>query len=891
MGLFSSSKKTVVSSVIYNMAGAIEDRIQYLSTAVVGAVVSKDQTDVADVVVRSLLQGPGIKLRSYARWGRLSNYKEVLGMGEPSMVVGDSIDEVVIAGQIPAAPGQTVTIQSAEISDADYSYWVDQWLLDNHPDRLTGDYLTDFDEINNIITIAYTDSTIYTFTPTNYDYQSKYLYVSYIFTSVNESGPLVPGDEEFVPTAEDLPDTADWTNQGTTTTSHTVDLDVTVTAVSSFSDARPDETTTSTTTSSETYDDVVTTWTRSTYQGAVPITGDIVSLEETMYQYVTGYVGDDTSEETTTETIEGGVTKTTVTTTVTESVKRTYSYKIDSFTLTLKKWSPLQILIYKKESGNPVLDTMFNPPAEQGSFFPFIPLRQDNVMVDASYPNQPLYEMNVKAFKRATNSKYGKILASLEDNPSLGDIDFAFAEFGVSLNTKEKAGIKYIYLFLQNAMQQAGDGLGGYNAWKVQFAAADAMQRQWLVWKDAQSNPLDPLFGTPEPTITGYPPLPQREFRISSIGEMNYDMRVGWTAITENIGSGLGRPGAKMGDLWILAGGAETYEQLVHTREAEFNRTRTVEFTSVIWQDSPNTYRTLGIRGLTHGNYIYRGKGVITSAHEALADTEESGFVIPLHEDIYKQMSLKDATQLSTACCYIVLNCYERVKTRWYQQSWFKVVIIIVAIVITVVTMGGGAGASAGLLGTAASVGAALGFAGAVAILVGTIANAIAAMILTQLIMAGSTALFGEKVGMVVGTFASFVAVAYGSGQLSGGMSNAMSNMGSAESLMKLTMSAGKGYMGYIEDSTMDTVAKTQKMIDEYESASKEVATLYEKNVGYFNATIDPLALTEVDGQYIPESSTAFLQRSLLCGSDVAESTNSMIANFVNMALTSDLPA
>ena len=97
------------------------------------------------------------------------------------------------------------------------------------------------------------------------------------------------------------------------------------------------------------------------------------------------------------------------------------------------------------------------------------------------------------------------------------------------------------------------------------------------------------------------------------------------------------------------------------------------------------------IRGLKHKNTIYKGKGVSISSKDAMNDNDESGFVIPLHEEVFREMSLVNATQSSFANSYLLINCYEVVKQKWYQTGAFKIVLIIVVIIISVFTYGAGA--------------------------------------------------------------------------------------------------------------------------------------------------------------------------------------------------------
>lgn len=892
MGLFSSKKKIMVSSVVYNLAGDVKERVQYLPTVVVGKVLTDSASSMGDAIKSAMLGGPGIKMRSFGRWARSSGYSAAIGLQAGQLIVGDSVDVNALASQIPHAVDQEVSIQTAEIGEADYGFWADQWLLVNHPERANEDYELDFSELINTVYIRFPDTTVYSFNPVDFNAAGQYLYVSYRLTDAPSEGPLLVGGVSPVPSFDDYPSTSGWSNNGTISTPGSMSLEETEHTVVSYSDGRPNEESTVITPSTGSYTSLDTEYERKTYQGQAPGAADqLQALIEFQHNLSTGTKVVTVTEAVTTEDLGGGVTKTTTTTTTTESVGTAYSYRVDTQEVTEKAWTSMQLLIYQRYMGNPVLDAMFVPDADSGAFFPFLPIRRNNTFLSETYLPD-LYARNVKAYKKAVGSSYDKLVDSIKVNGSLGDIDYAYLVYGVSLNTAENASKKYVYRFFQNLMQQGAGGSSGYDAWKISWNIANNAALAWGSWKDAQSNSGDPLFGTLEPAKIAYPPMPVKRLNLQS-SSLNFNMSIGWSTMQETTGSGLGKPGAKVGELWWTQGFTEEFVERLFIAKVDDGSMRVirVEFVSLHWQDSATTHRTVSMWGLTHNNTIYKGKGVNISAKSALADVDESGFIVPLHEGILRTMSLRDSTQMSTACSYVVFNCYQVVKQKWYSSSWFKIVIVVIAIVIAVVSMGTGTPVSAGLLGTAASVGAALGFAGTVAIIVGSIANAIAAMLLTKIITTGATALFGDKVGAVVGAIASVVAVAYGSGQFdAGSMSSNFSSLATAQNLMNLTMAAGSGYAGYIQAGTQDVLQQTEDLLNNYQSESRQIAAAYSDNLGYGATLIDPTQLTEALG-FIPETANSFLSRTLLVGGDIADLTNNMLTNFATMTLTTELPA
>lgn len=893
MGWFSSKKKIYVSSVVYNLAGGPEDRVRYLPSVISTKVISNTDFSMSETLQSALINGPGMRMRKYGQWARNKGFAATIGLSTGKLTVGDSVDINVLTEYLQATQMDTVYVQTAEVGVADYSYWVDNWMSENHPSEIDADYTADFDEINNLIYIRFGDpvTKTYQFEPIGFDPLGTYLYVSYQQIAKDVLEPIEEGTLIPIGSASEYPPVIGWDFQGTTTTARTVELATDTSVVVSYSDGRPDETTQTSTARSEGFDEQDSVYTTSEFIGENPSGNEITSLNYLMHQLATQTPEPTVSVTTSTETLPDGVVVTTTTTVTVENLVATLAYRTDTQILVDRKWSTLMGLIYKYGSGVPELDAMFVPSKSSGTFFPFIPMRVDNRFVgDGYYTN--IYYQNLKALRKATGSKYEDLQKSLEVNPSLRDIDYAYVVFGVPMNTKENVSKKYLYKFFQAMRSETGSGEGALSAWRSKWAVADLSQRTWLSWKEAQGDPTHPMFGQPEPSRTPYPPVPNNGIGLYS-PYVNYNVNVHWGALAETTGTGKAWADAKKGELIITQGAVTDYEELIVSGGITSWRPNQQYLTTITWQDGDDTWRSMGIWNLVHINMIYKGKGVYTYGWEAMNDPEESGLIIPLHEGIFREMSLVDSTQMSMSNSFMVLNCYQVVKQKWYQTSWFKIVLVVVVIVVSVLT-GGVGSASAGLLGTAASVGAALGFAGAVAIIVGSIANAVAAMILTQILTMGASAIFGEKIGMIVGALASIIAINVGTGLQAGqSLTLSISELSTAENLMKLTVAAGRGISGYIDDATKATVDSTQDLLAENASALAEVERLWEQNLGFGNAVIDPTILTDVTrtSSFHPEPSAVFLDRTLMTGSDIAELTNNMLSNFVAMTITTQLPS
>lgn len=890
MGLFGSKKKIYVSSSIYNLAGDEKDRVDFLKTTVTGKVIADTGANqgMSETITGSYLRGPGIRLKTFGQWAERTGYNTLLGLQQGSLHLGNSIDTAVLSGQIPVPDNHNVSLQNSDVGTADYTWWADQYVLDHHPERIGTEYASDFDEDTNEITIHYADSSTESFTPTDYFQEENYLYCNYLLTSNDVIGPTIPGIPTTIPDTEPFPSTSGWTEVSLSSVPTAVSLVQKTDVLVTYSDGRPDEVTHTETSVTDTYNKMDNRYRKSTFQGSSPSGSGYVltSLGSFRYDTQDGTVVDMSPEvSSVNETLPDGTIKTTTTTVVNQTISINKETRTDT-QITQSTTSANKIYIYRYGSGNSVLDAMFETKESVGDFLPFIPVRIKNKMIDSSKFVDYLPTIT-KAYKKATNSKLSKLLEKVKDNDDISDIDYAYCVFGVSLNVKDNASRKYVYKFFEQMHVSLGND-PSYQEFRAKMVVAEASNNHFKEWLAAQSVPSDPLYGTPQPVLIPYPPSPEFKVRLQSNGLMNFNLAVIWKDLTVSSGSGLKEPDKKVGDCWFVLEPEYTYNYDIQNGTQVIVNVEKHNNMVIYLQESKTVWRSIIVTGLYHKNKIYGGKSVTIDAEDALKDTDESGFIVPINRAIMAQMSVKDSTQMATACNIMVFNCYQVVKQKWYQSSWFKVVIVVIAIVITVYT--GGAGA--GLLGTAEAVGTAIGLTGTAAVIVGAIANALAAMILVKLISVASVAAFGEKDGAIIGAIAGVIAVAVGT-EMSGGsgsVTSGFSALTKPENIMQLTMAVGDGYAGYMQQAVNETVQETQELLAKYEDQLATISAKYEAAFGSGGrGIIDPIAITQASTQFI-ETSDQFLTRTLMTGGDIAAMSQSMIENFAKITTSTELP-
>ena len=533
------------------------------------------------------------------------------------------------------------------------------------------------------------------------------------------------------------------------------------------------------------------------------------------------------------------------------------------------------IFIYKMNTGNVNLDALGTTAISRSRVFPVIPLRLDNkpishVDFEVDYPQY------AKAYKKMTGEDITDILASIEENPSVGDIDYAFVVHGVELNTKAQEGLRYIYEFFKDLVP-----LQARNAWIA-----------------AQNNPFDPLYGTPEPDPAVRDGLAVTRFEYKTTSALNYESHTNWVTIDEEEGVGLGKVGALVSEMWIevqddlAIPGVTIYVNGLPDDVAS----GTLNRFKIYRQLSETSYIAMTVYGMYHENFVYAGNTVRISSRTALESAVESGFVVPLYYDTLKRLPLVTSTELALSNRILVFNCYEVVELRWYETAVFKIIVtIIIAVVIAIF-----APATIGLLGSNFNVGLALGVSGTAGLAVGAAVNALAAMVLFSVLEAGATAIFGEGVGTLIAILGMALAMNATAGfQTSGTWTMDFGEMIQAENLLGLTNAVSGSVQAWVKGELQSISEQATSDYDEYSREYEDIQNKTLEVLGYGGAVINPLIFLESAGSSadgLPtlvsgtESPATFLSRTMMNGSDIAEMSREMISSFVELTLTLPKP-
>ena len=895
MGIFGPRKQIFVSSSIYNMAGDYSERTNYLKYLVLNAVLSSNGRSIGDVISSGTLNGPRMNYRAFFRWAKL-NYPEGMPLGG---IIGSlPINPTLIEPHIPVPVGSVAKAEAAIVDFADYWQWAEEYMVENHYDLLFSNWNADINETTYEITITFEDTTTVSFMPSNYDPLGKYLYVRYSenIPPVDPNPVLVTTGPELGPymSSASLPDVSEHYVESTTPETGVTQNRHTITRVlKTYSDGRPSVLTeTKTVVGSRTYDRTITR-----YEKHVLLRPDTVDEDRSWWDIsristweAPAYNTNLLSETDNVVEIEPGVFENTNTKELEEEFLFTgsrYWAREDMWEKDNGYKGNPKMFLYKIGDGNLDLDALDNTTTAMDGFFPMIPVRTNNKMVNEEPHLTNIYPQAKKAWKRASGGrKIDKLIEQVEDNEDLADIDYAFCIWGVPLNTITREGKLYIYLFFKRMMESQVGGTAEFVAYQAQAAAYKDYLDALAAWQEAGDEAQTEPPEAPEPPVLMQPVQTTIRTNGQHSETNHYDFRLSWNAISEEIIAGKWKPTAKKNEVSIEKGSSITVESGLagNLTGGIASFSKSYEVIEILWQENDTQYRKMTVIGATHKNVVYGGKSVDITSDEALDDGDDSGFIIPLHMSTLKAMPVVWANQLALEGLLIVFNCYVVVKKKWYQTFFGMILIALITMGVGAIFSGGASVlGGAGLLGSNVAVGSMFGLTGMAGALAGAAINAI--VMTTVMAVIQEVAM---KLGPLGAIFAAIAGIVLG-GMMAGsftGKGFSFDIFMRADNLLKLTNATINAYSLHVQGKTQDIYAQMRDLDEQYKKQKREIDELMYELTG-FSSNFDPMALTEIlKGSF--ENRDAFNQRTLMTGADIAELTNGLIESFTAASLDLD---
>lgn len=917
MGLFSRKKKTYVSSQTFNLGGNYADRTNFAKTVVIGGVLRdvSDKRGIGEVISGNYLSGPGIKLKSYSQWLERNNYWGAIRQSRYYISNPLSVDNDVISKYVNKHGGSVAYINDVDIGYPSPSDYVFKYMLDNFPefeqyinysdeeyDEIGFDFDTS-DSSNSIpvdkILIKYDGKEFYI--PYNHTNTSMYITALYTSYELKEDELNIVLEED-----DDFPDMEDWTLVDDGVVEETAEYIFKTIKTTILKDGTIEEevlleepieiTTLNGTKAYEFYEN-----------GEVAIEEKhkyIEKVEELIEEEIIDIPEEDQ------ETIES----ITITTTTYNKVSSRSAHN----RLVGANLVPVttRVFMYQYGSGIAELDKFFEPDfVGKSPFYPVMPVRTYKRNISANYYSG-LYKLNKQGYRKLTDQLYPKFVKQLNSSKGIGDINTGFMQFGVALNTKDEASMEYIYHFFDHYMEME-KAVPNADSWVDQYAKFDAEEveidkeySECLARRAKQFGFRKRLPKGEKPIVcVKREPIHKKTKKMSSYGIWNSSMdylgyHIGFTFKGGKITTGVGSyKGLKKGEYKIESGGSigvhlgNTKRVLYRTDDNfgfKYVRVKTnIPIYTITKQLDANNWRKIHVYDAYHHNLIKDGKGVWSRPFDKNDGSPESACILPLNRAIMARMSLKGVTQLSISCKYLTFTAFKIVKKSFFSSGFFKIlsVVAIVAIGAFFPPAGGLAG-GAGILGANAAIGASLGLSGIAGIVAGAAINAIAGMVVTSIIQAGVSAIFGKKIGAIIGAVVSFAVIGTASGAINtGNFTDMLNSLMKADNLMSITSAVGKGYMQHINIKTNDIIEESKKVLEDISKKLDEVNAKMEEQLGTSGKVLlEPIFLTDVFNDFFQgESVDGFIERTLMTGSDVADTTLNFITNFADINLNLDL--
>lgn len=874
MGIFSSKKITYVDSVAYNMSGDYHERMNYMKTITIGGALGYGSSSfIGESITDGMINGPYAGQRNVLRWAK-SFYKE----GVPKATLGGmgNIDPEPVREFMETLRPGPVHIDDAWAGIASAEEWARQYIYKTYPDTWSGlnwTYnLLSVDPPEVIIDIE--DIGVVTVPMDDYVENELYAYITYRdVTNFIPPPPPAPRSPVIDPAVEGnligyrLPDLGSISQQmfdryivqsilyNTDNFLLTIELSDPAQHMANYSvsyngiNYPPDMTYSA--------DTNITT-----IKYIIP---NLDIQENTPFTLIFVYTGSISPTE-------------------------------------VSEYSEPLMYIYRYGSGNPIMEPT-RPPEEDfaGEFMPFAPIRIENKFIDEAPYKDEYYDKVRKFYKRASGGKkVDELIEIIGDNESIDDIDFAFMVFGVSLNTESKYCKQYVYEFLLTLMDAQRYTKADFDYWERQNRLAASAYQVVLNAYASESNWEAPSV---KDALAAYYAIDVPRFRYNTISQKSewlpnlYQIFLHWCYCEQQSEDASLFTDKKVGDVWIenlgirsvthltvyakRTGGGGDYMMVAETDTDVFDTFR------IYRKNSDTSVTSIYVMGLQQQNIVYNGQSVWIGAVEALEDEEESGLLMPIHMNTFKRLSAKARNQVSVENNYIIFNCYIIVKQRWYERGIFQIVFALVIAITSVVFAPAGA-FGAGLLGSNAAIGSALGFAAGsiTAAIAGAAVNAIAGMIVSQLFSGIANSLFKGKLGAILGSLIMFFGGVLGNSFLNTGSFNInWGEMFSPKNILNLTSAVTRAANAWYQVDISNIAQTMEAEAEKYKAESDRIQGLFRDLYGTDGrGFLDPLMLI---GRSVihNESSETFLDRTLLTGSEIAELSLEMVNSFAEANL------
>ena len=285
------------------------------------------------------------------------------------------------------------------------------------------------------------------------------------------------------------------------------------------------------------------------------------------------------------------------------------------------------------------------------TYLPVVPLRKDNVDLTAENKRDTELYITSKELLDILCIDIETVASIINENPSVGDIDHAYIMFGIEVQTKNEASLRYLFEYF--------DYLGDVSVY-TQNDFHTTLSQDRTPFRNRQT-------------------IRTTTFKNETFKEYGLDVTIQYNYITSDLINGVIGPVGKVTSHTVIQ--HLPYGEFI----SDYWGSRDNSYLCLRLQIEPHVYKEVKVFGLIHINKIYDGHSVATSLVES-QDIDNHNLIIPVHFGIASRLPLMIRNEMYYDSFRIILNSYQITKVKWYQTGIFKIALFALSIGIAIYT-------------------------------------------------------------------------------------------------------------------------------------------------------------------------------------------------------------
>lgn len=474
----------------------------------------------------------------------------------------------------------------------------------------------------------------------------------------------------------------------------------------------------------------------------------------------------------------------------------------------------------------PTLDVEPSQPSSQ--FYPVVPLRISNKSLTSDNQKDTELYKSSKELLSILDVSIAELEEGVNANPDIEDVDHAYFMLGVAIDSQVEGSQQYLFDFFSNLRNVSRITKDIYTEWKS------------------------------DPDVKGAPPV-----NYYHMTDRTWKFYLVYNYIDEVTTQGvIGDVGYTKVDISPQSPIIESYD--VSQGQGQ-STTRTITYESdlsvvvLTRQVTPTQIKVITVSGLVSFNKIYETNRNYVINLQSVKNDEEI-LMIPLVHTIVEDMKWEDRNPIYYDSIKVVFNAFEKVKLKWYETGFFKIVTVVLAISLAVFT--GGLSSLVTGLTVAASAG------------IVSLGIMVAKTIVFSYLTKAAFKFVADELGVGVAMALAAVAIVAGA-------SGSLIDLPYADDLLSI----GQLGVSSTNEFAMGEIANLTKEFTEMVSLQQEELEASQDELGLnLVQQIDPLDLFTSVGMLPMEQPSAFIERSLT--TNIADISNNVITTFFDNQLT-----